>query len=96
MDLGEYKLRVGKQDYNFNAGEFAYAYYELMKCTGYENAKTLKVVSHSRSRRTPLKKAVNVPSLPAEPIDLVVETNIDVQSASAKSDAANVEINHLR
>ena len=91
MDLGEYKLRVGKQDYNFNAGEFAYAYYELMKCTGYENAKTLKVVSHSRSRRTPLKKAVNVPSLPAEPIDLVVETNIDVQSASAKSDAANVE-----
>jgi len=79
MDLGEYKLRISKQDYSFDAGEFAYAYYELMKCTGYENAKTLSVVSQPRSRTTPLKKAVNVPSLPAEPIDLVVEQDIDVQ-----------------
>lgn len=77
MDLGQYRLRVGAQDYKFDVGGFAYAYHDLLKCTGYENVKTLKVVNEAagRSRRI-TNKTVMVPSLPTEPVDLIVEQDL--------------------
>lgn len=49
MDLDNYELRIGTKDYLFSTEGFAYAYQKLLKCHGYENARTLQVVSSPRA-----------------------------------------------
>lgn len=77
-DLDKYRLRIGTQDYHFSTEGFAYAYQELLRCHGYENARTLQVVSTPRAIPVILEPEMkaktsqdDVPEMPAEPIDLV-------------------------
>lgn len=86
MDLEKYKLRIGADDYFFSTDGFALAYQDLLRCHGYENAKTMQVVSTPRAvpvvlEKSPLKKMK--PSkidddfeMPAEPIDLVMTKDL--------------------
>ena len=75
MDLDNYELRIGTKDYLFSTEGFAYAYQKLLKCHGYENARTLQVVSSPRAM--PIKtspKVIKLDKETKEPIDVVNAT----------------------